>query len=141
MEIGVDSFAALPPGSDVDGDVTPAPSPAQRVADLLGEVEAADQVGLDHFGIGEHHRADFLDSAPTIILAAAAARTRSIRLTSAVTVLSARRSGAGVPGVRNPRSHLERSRRNHRRARLVHRGARLVRLQARGLRRPVRGEA
>ena len=56
---------------------------------LLDEVEVADRVGLDVFGIGEHHRAEFLDSAPAIILAAAAARTSTIRLTSAVTVLSA----------------------------------------------------
>ena len=86
MEIGVDSFAAVAsPGDNRPG----TNSPAQRLADLLQEVEAADHAGLDHFGIGEHHRADFLDSAPTIILAAAAARTTSIRLTSAVTVLSA----------------------------------------------------
>ena len=59
------------------------------MADLLEEIEIADQVGLDVFGMGEHHRAEFLDSAPAIILAAAAARTKTIRLTSAVTVLSA----------------------------------------------------
>jgi alkanesulfonate monooxygenase SsuD/methylene tetrahydromethanopterin reductase-like flavin-dependent oxidoreductase (luciferase family) len=56
---------------------------------LLEEIELADQVGLDVFGIGEHHRAEFLDSAPVVILGAAAARTKNIRLTSAVTVLSA----------------------------------------------------
>ena len=56
---------------------------------LLAEIETADRVGLDTFGIGEHHRPEFLDSAPAIILAAAAARTKSIRLTSAVTVLGA----------------------------------------------------
>jgi probable LLM family oxidoreductase len=56
---------------------------------LLEDIELADQVGLDVFGIGEHHRAEFLDSAPAVILAAAAARTKKIRLTSAVTVLSA----------------------------------------------------
>jgi probable LLM family oxidoreductase len=59
------------------------------MADLLDEVEVADRVGLDVFGIGEHHRAEFLDAAPAVILAAAAARTQQIRLTSAVTVLSA----------------------------------------------------
>lgn len=84
MQIGIDSFAAIV--TDERGHTQP---PAARLADLLDEVEIADQVGLDLFGIGEHHRADFLDSAPTMILAAAAARTRSIRLTSAVTVLSA----------------------------------------------------
>ena len=85
MEIGIDSFAAILP--------EPAsgrwPSPAQRMADLVAEVETADQVGLDVFGIGEHHRKEFLDAAPAVILAAVAARTKRIRLTSAVTVLSA----------------------------------------------------
>jgi probable LLM family oxidoreductase len=85
MQIGIDSFAAA-------GSVSPAgetESPAQRLAHLLEEIELADQVGVDVFGIGEHHRREFLDSAPAVILAAAAARTRRIRLTSAVTVLSA----------------------------------------------------
>jgi probable LLM family oxidoreductase len=85
MQIGIDSFAGNSP-DPVTGHLT---DPAQRLANLLGEIELADQVGLDHFGLGEHHRADFLDSAPAVILAAAAARTRRIRLTSAVTVLSA----------------------------------------------------
>ncbi len=85
MEIGVDSFAAILP----DPATGKLPSATDRMADLLEEVEVADDVGLDVFGIGEHHRAEFLDSAPAIILAAAAARTKSIRLTSAVTVLSA----------------------------------------------------
>ena len=85
MEIGIDSFAATFP-DPVTGKI---PSPTQRIADLLAEVETADRVGLDSFGIGEHHRADFLDSATAVLLAAAAARTRNIRLNSAVTVLSA----------------------------------------------------
>ena len=85
MEIGIDSFAAAI--SDPATGITL--SPAERLHDLLAEMELADQVGLDVFGIGEHHRAEFLDSAPAIILAAAAARTKKIRLTSAVTVLSA----------------------------------------------------
>ena len=61
----------------------------ERLANLLAEIELADQVGLDVFGIGEHHREEFLDSAPAVILAAAASRTKKIRLGSAVTVLSA----------------------------------------------------
>jgi probable LLM family oxidoreductase len=85
MEIEIDSFAAVVPDA-VTGTVLLA---GERLAYLLEEVELADQVGLDVFGVGEHHRSEFLDSAPAIILAAAAARTRSIRLTSAVTVLSA----------------------------------------------------
>jgi probable LLM family oxidoreductase len=85
MEIGIDSFAAVLPDA-ATGKVPPS---VERLANLLEEVEVADRVGLDVFGIGEHHRAEFLDSAPAIILAAAAARTKSIRLNSAVTVLSA----------------------------------------------------
>jgi probable LLM family oxidoreductase len=63
-------------------------SPEQRVANLLEEIELADQVGLDVFGVGEHHRRDYAVSAPAVVLGAAAARTTNIRLTSAVTVLS-----------------------------------------------------
>ena len=85
MEIGIDSFAAILP-DPLTGKL---PSATERMANLIGEVEVADRVGLDVFGIGEHHRAEFLDSAPAIILAAVAARTSQIRLTSAVTVLSA----------------------------------------------------
>jgi len=83
MEIGVDSFAAA------IGETSIAVSPQDRLADLLDEIEHADQAGLDVFGTGEHHRKEFLDSAPAVILAAAAARTKRIRLTSAVAVLSA----------------------------------------------------
>jgi probable LLM family oxidoreductase len=82
MEIGIDSFAAAHDES------SRAASESERLRNLIEEIEHADQVGLDVFGIGEHHRKDFLDSAPPIILAAAAARTSRIRLTSAVTVLS-----------------------------------------------------
>jgi probable LLM family oxidoreductase len=85
MQLGLDSFIAVQPNpfSGV------APTPVDRMGQLLEEVETADAAGLDAFGIGEHHRHDFLDSSPTVILAAAAARTQKIRLTSAVTVLSA----------------------------------------------------
>src|SRR5436305_13390897 len=82
MEIGIDSFAAA------HDETSRALSPTERLGNLIEHIEYADQVGLDSFGIGEHHRKDFLDSAPAIILAAAAARTERIRLTSAVTVLS-----------------------------------------------------
>ena len=85
MQIGVDSFAAAI-SDPVTGQVL---EPVDRMQHLLEEIELADRVGLDVFGIGEHHRAEFLDSAPAVILAAAAARTKNIRLTSAVTVLSA----------------------------------------------------
>ena len=85
MQLGVDSFAAAHSASGTGT----ALSPAEQIRDLLEEIVLADQVGLDAFGIGEHHRSEFLDSAPAVILAAAAARTKHIRLTSAVTVLSA----------------------------------------------------
>jgi probable LLM family oxidoreductase len=85
MEIGIDSFAAAI-SDPATGETL---SAAERLRDLLAEMEMADRVGLDVFGIGEHHRAEFLDSAPAVILAAAASRTKKIRLTSAVTVLSA----------------------------------------------------
>src|ERR1700730_7443702 len=85
MQIGIDSFAALVPDPITGHTVTA----QQRIAHLLEEIEIADKVGLDVFGLGEHHRSEYLDSAPAIILAAAAARTKNIRLTSAVTVLSA----------------------------------------------------
>ncbi len=84
MEIGVDSFAAM-----MSGNEERAMSDANAISQLLARIEHADNCGLDIFGIGEHHRKNFLDSAPTLILAAAAARTKNIRLTSAVTVLSA----------------------------------------------------
>ena len=85
MEIGIDSFASVNSNSK-DG----SPSSNVRVlADLLETIEFADKVGLDVYGIGEHYRKEFLDSAPAVILSAAAARTKNIRLTSAVTVLSA----------------------------------------------------
>jgi len=83
MQIGIDSFAAA------FDETSLAVSPADRLRDLVEQIEHADQAGLDVFGIGEHHRREFLDSAPAVILGAAAARTRRIRLTSAVTVLSA----------------------------------------------------
>src|SRR5450432_1724178 len=84
MEIGVDSFAAM-----FSGHSSKVINDADAMAQLLDRIEYADQMGLDVFGIGEHHRKGFLDSAPTLILSAAAARTKHIRLTSAVTVLSA----------------------------------------------------
>ncbi len=78
MQLGIDSFASREHEQ-----------PSEAIQHLLERIETADRVGLDVFGVGEHHRAEFLDSAPSVILAAAAARTKRIRLTSAVTVLSA----------------------------------------------------
>jgi probable LLM family oxidoreductase len=82
VQIGIDSFAAA------HGERNMSATAPDHLNNLIEQIEHADQVGLDVFGIGEHHRKDFLDSAPAVILGAAAARTSSIRLTSAVTVLS-----------------------------------------------------
>jgi probable LLM family oxidoreductase len=85
MQIGCDSFVAV--GTDpVTGEAVTA---LDRMQGIVEEIVVADQVGLDSFGIGEHHRPEYLDSVPAMILAAAASRTKQIRLTSAVTVLSA----------------------------------------------------
>jgi probable LLM family oxidoreductase len=78
MELGIYTFA----------DVDPAAGPERRMRELLEEIELAEQVGLDVFGVGEHHRPDYAVSAPAVVLGAAAARTSRIRLTSAVSVLS-----------------------------------------------------
>src|SRR5215216_2578648 len=80
MQVGIDSFAAW------DDAGLP---PSERLRSLVEQIEYADRIGLDVFGVGEHHRREYLDSAPAVILAAAAARTKRIHLTSAVTVLSA----------------------------------------------------
>lgn len=84
MELGVYTFAETNPNPGAErGEVS-----AQRLRDLMEEIELADQVGLDVFGVGEHHRPDYVVSSPAVVLAAAATRTKTIRLTSAVTVLS-----------------------------------------------------
>src|ERR1700760_2391627 len=78
MELGLATFADLASGV----------APEQRMRELLEEIELADQLGLDVFAVGEHHRPDFLVSSPAVVLGAAAVRTERIRLSSAVTVLS-----------------------------------------------------
>lgn len=84
MELGIYTFADMGPDSKTGRPMTP----AQRLKNLIEEIELADQVGLDVFGVGEHHRPEYAVSAPAVVLAAAATRTKNIRLTSAVTVLS-----------------------------------------------------
>ncbi|HET7460410.1 MAG TPA: LLM class flavin-dependent oxidoreductase [Longimicrobium sp.] len=84
MEIGIYTFAENTPDARTGETI----SPARRMRDLMEEIELADQVGLDVYGVGEHHRPDFVVSAPTVVLGAAAVRTKRIRLSSAVTVLS-----------------------------------------------------
>jgi probable LLM family oxidoreductase len=83
MELGIYTFAEATP--DAAGHTI---SPAQRLRNLIEEIALADQVGLDVFGVGEHHRPDYVVSAPAVVLAAAAEHSKRIRLTSAVTVLS-----------------------------------------------------
>jgi probable LLM family oxidoreductase len=85
MEIGIDSFAAV----DVTQGKITAKKSVEAISELLERIIYSDQVGINLFGIGEHHREEFLDSAPHMILAAAAAKTKQIKLTSAVAVLSA----------------------------------------------------
>lgn len=84
LQIGLYTFAEISPADSI---AAPA-RVAQRLRDLIEEIELADQVGLDVYGIGEHHRPDYVVSSPAVVLAAAATRTKNIRLTSAVTVLS-----------------------------------------------------
>jgi probable LLM family oxidoreductase len=84
MELGIYTFAELQPDPLTGESI----APAERLRHLIEEIELADQVGLDVFGVGEHHRGDFTVSAPVVVLAAGAERTKNIRLTSAVTVLS-----------------------------------------------------
>jgi probable LLM family oxidoreductase len=84
VEIGLYTFAELSPDPATGTTVTP----ARRMRDLMEEIELADQVGLEVFGVGEHHRPDFAVSSPAVVLGAAAVRTERIRLSSAVTVLS-----------------------------------------------------
>jgi probable LLM family oxidoreductase len=84
MELGIYTFAELTPDPATGQTI----SARQRLRDLVEEIELADQVGLDVFGVGEHHRPDFAVSSPSVVLAAGAERTQDIRLTSAVSVLS-----------------------------------------------------
>jgi hypothetical protein len=96
MEIGLYTFAE----TSADPATGQTVSSAQRLREVLEEIELADQVGLDVFGVGEHHRADFAASAPAVILAAGAERSKRIRLTSAVSVLSSD-DLARLPGIRD----------------------------------------
>ncbi len=99
MEIGIDSFAILPLGTQPADQRLAA---AERMEQLLTEIETADCVGLDIFGIGEHHRAEFLDSAPALILAAAAARDKIDPPHQRRHRTWRSRSRARLPAIRNP---------------------------------------
>src|SRR2546423_3801577 len=84
MELGIYSFGEATPDPETGRTI----SAHERIQRLLEEIELADKVGLDVYGLGEHHRREFVVSAPAVVLAAAAARTKRIRLTSAVSVIS-----------------------------------------------------
>ena len=84
MEIGVYTFADLGTHPVSKTSITP----RQRMLNLIEEMKVADQLGLDVFAVGEHHRPDYLISSPTVVLGAAAVKTKNIKLSSAVTVLS-----------------------------------------------------
>ena len=93
MEIGIDSFAAWSVGEGG------AATPSEGLRQLVERIEYADQVGLDVFGVGEHHRKEFLDSAPPVILAAAAMRTKQYQADECGDGVERGRSGAGVSAV------------------------------------------
>src|SRR4051812_19686278 len=127
IEIGIDSFAAAYDETSL------AVSASDRLRNLVEQIEHADQVGLDSFGIGEHHRAEYLDSAPTVILGAAAARTSRIRLTCRNGPQRGR-PGAGIPELRHTGFGVAGPGGDRGRPRLVHRVLPAVRPPARGLR-------
>ncbi|CAM4324816.1 LLM class flavin-dependent oxidoreductase [Paenibacillus typhae] len=108
MEIGISTFLETTP-DPVTGEVI---SHAERLREAVEEIVLADQVGLDVYGIGEHHRADYAGSAPAVVLAAAAAMTKNIRLTSAVSVLSSDdpvrvyQQFATIDGISNGRAEI-----------------------------------
>ncbi len=114
MEIGIYTFAELQE-DPLDGDMI---RPQQRMHDVVEEAELAEQVGLDVFGVGEHHREDLIVSSPAVVLAAVAARTERIRLTSAVSVISSD-DPVRVFQDLDARPALGRTRRDHGRPRLL----------------------
>ena len=128
MQVGIDSFAAA------HEDASLSVSPSERLRRLVEQIEFADQLGLDVFGVGEHHRQEFLDSAPVVILGAAAARTQRICLTSAVTVLKCCRPSTDISRIRNPGSSIKWSGRDGCGPWLIHRGVSPVWSSIRGLR-------
>src|SRR5690625_3837551 len=161
FEVGVYSFADLTPMPQTGGRL----SPQERMRNLIEEITLADQVGLDVYGLGEHHRPEYISNAPAVTLAAAATLTRHTRLQRAVTRLTSddpvrapppaprpsppherrhralqRRSGPRLPTVRHPRPDLGRQGRDHGRPRLLHRVVPPLRLRAERLQRTLRGE-
>lgn len=118
MEVGIDSFVA----HNMEGASPPEQPASDVMRDYLVRIEYADQLGIEVFGVGEYHRREYLDSAPTAILGAAAARTKAIRSTSAVTVLFADDPVRVFEKFATPRSHFSRTRGEGGGPRFVHRG-------------------
>ena len=137
MELGVYTFAELTPESS-DGPIV---SAERRLRDLIEEIELADQVGLDVFGVGEHHRPDFAVSAPGGRARRGGRADRAHPPHQRRHGAQLRRPGARLPGLRHARPALRRPRRDHGRPRLVHRVLPALRLRPRRLRRAVRREA
>ncbi len=130
MQIGIDSFVSTvtDPGTGVDV------SPVQRVQDLLAEVELADEVGLDSYGIGEHHRSEYLDSAPAVLFAAAAADDEHHRVQQRSDGAQRQRPGPGLAEVLDLGPNLSGPDRLCCRSRLVHGGVPAVRARSDRLR-------
>ena len=131
VELGIYTFAELTSGL----------GPEERLRDLLEEIELADQVGLDVFGVGEHHRPDFAVSAPAVVLAGRRGADEADPAHERGQRAQLRRPGPRLPGLRDARPALGRPRRDHGRPRLVHRVVPALRLRPRRLRRALRREA
>ena len=136
LEFGLDTFGDVT--RDADGALLPH---AQVIRNVIDEGVLADQLGIDFIGLGEHHRADFAISSPEVVLAAIAARTKRIRLGSAVTVLSSDDPIRVFQRFADAGCGFERPRRGDPRPRLVHRILSAVRLRPQPIRGAVRGEA
>ncbi len=126
MELGLITFADMEPES-LPGRAINA---HQRIKDLMEEIQLADQLGFDVFGVGEHHRPDYAVSSPAIILGAAAAVTKNIKLCQCSNRAKLRRSGSRVPGFFNGRSFIRWSCRNNGGARIFYRIVSFVRLRS-----------
>ena len=127
MQVGIDSFAAA-----LD-DASLSVSPSERLRRLVEQIERADQIGLDVFGIGEHHRSEFLDSAPAVILAAAARANETHTSYQCSNGTECRRPSTGISRIRNLGSFVTRSGGDGCGPWLIHRGVSPVRISIGGL--------
>jgi hypothetical protein len=123
LELGLDTFGDVTTGPDGH----PLPH-AEVIRNVVAEAVLADDLGIDFFGVGEHHRVDFAVSSPEVLLAAIAGRTKRIRLGSAVTVLSSDDPIRGISAVRNAGRRIEWTGRGHSRSRIFYRVISAVRV-------------